>query len=86
MKKILFILLLAIACLGCERGVRVDLKAENAIYGWTYISDDNVMSYEKFRKITIDGHEYLLFVNKNGYSGGICVIHSESCPCKQKKK
>lgn len=83
MKKFLFILLLTIVCVGCERvGSRVNTqeqKVENAMYGWTVMDRGN-----KFRTITIDGHEYLFFVNYNFHS--IAVVHSESCPCKNKKK
>lgn len=86
MKKILFILLLAIACVGCERRVHVDQKAENAMYGWNYLSGDYVSDHTRYRNVVIDNHTYIVFTHKSGHSGGISVVHSENCPCKQKKK
>jgi len=89
MKKLLFILLLAIACIGCKRPTPTDNNAESAIYGWNYLSgtkEYGSIGFIRYRTIIINNHEYLMFTNKDGYSGGICVIHSESCPCKQKRK
>ena len=84
MKKILFVLLLAIACTGCDQhkpGYHAGryTKEENAIYGWEYLDTDT-----KYRTVTIKGHEYIMF--KSDWNGVIAVVHSESCNCKNKKK
>lgn len=49
---------------------------ENSTYGYYYID-----AIRKYRKLQIDDHEYILFTSTRG---NICVIHSESCPCKKK--
>lgn len=83
MKKFLFLLILAIACISCVRHSNYqDSKTEDATYGWNFLD-----TYYKYRVATIDGHQYLIFAYDGpSYGRPMCVIHSESCPCKNKKR
>jgi len=51
---------------------------EDSTYGYYHID-----AIRKYRKLQIDDHEYILFTS---IRGNLCVIHSESCPCRYKKK
>lgn len=79
MKKIIFTFLLAIFCIGC---VPENQKHKGPESTWTYVENNGSSGYAKYKQVTIDGHEYIIFTNQDVHSGGISVIHSESCPCK----
>lgn len=87
MKKLLFILFVLLTYVGCNtipNRNEYTNKEENAEFGWNYI-DKRV----KFRRVIIDEHQYILFMTTHcgGYGSPIItVVHSESCPCKNKKK
>jgi hypothetical protein len=72
MKTTLFILMILL--MGCS-DVPVNQKEKKAEHEYRD-------SYNHVFKITLEGHEYWLF---EGYSKG-GIIHSESCPCKNKSK
>ena len=81
MKKLLFLLII-ITLVSCNNFQYKLEKNEDAMYGWEYL-DSNI----KFRTIKIDDHEYLLFSDRGkSYGKSIFILHSESCPCKKKKK
>lgn len=52
-------------------------KTEDSTYGYHYIDNTH-----KYRKVHIEDHDYFIFKTDRGQ---MCVIHSESCPCKKKK-
>ena len=88
MKKLLFLLIIItlVSCNNSSFQYKLDQyeleKNKNAMYGWEYL-DSNI----KFRTIKIDDHEYLLFSDRGkSYGKSIFILHSESCPCKKKKK
>lgn len=37
-------------------------------------------------KVKVDNHDYIVAKNNTAYGKGICIIHSESCPCKKNNK
>ena len=72
MKKF-FIFLLCIFLFGCDsRSLSIPNSKDHEIY-------HTVCSYVEI--ITIKGHEYIIAAT-NTYDGGVSIIHSESCHCK----
>lgn len=72
MKKF-FIFLLCIFLFGCgSRSLSIPNSKDHEIY-------HTKRSYVEI--VTIKGHEYII-VTTNAYDGGVNIIHSESCHCK----
>lgn len=75
MKKLIFILIMAL-CLSftaCD----YNTKSRNVVsesYSYSIV------------KVKVDNHDYIVAKNNTAYGKGICIIHSESCPCKKNKK
>lgn len=82
MKNIKYLILLIALTMfvGCEAKIRVESKDSKpkplplTVY---QIEDEVVNGY--LQKVTFENHDYLLFSNQ-----GKSMIHSESCPCKNK--
>lgn len=71
MKKF-FIFLLCIFLFGCgSRSLSIPNSKDHEIYYTEYF-------YVEIT--TIKGHEYIIAMN--AYNGGVSIIHSESCHCK----
>lgn len=70
-----FIFLLCILILGCsfsfqnKQDHRPQIRVSNSCI--------------KTEIISLDGHDYVI-AHTNHCSGGISIIHSESCPCKNR--
>ena len=82
MKKLTFIIILAIALISCKQipnnpnNVYSEKPTETNEPTRIHIIEGNAWTY--FQIIEVDGHEYL----SNSNHGGI--VHLESCPCKTK--
>ena len=78
MKRIL--LLIALLFCGCSQN---DAEPTKARRDRCVVTDFDVVG-DRFlfvQKVTIEGHEYLLFSSK--LANPPTVVHSESCPCKE---
>lgn len=74
MKKLIFILIITL-CLSFTSCNNNENVRNTGINNLLYMVD----------KVKVDNHDYLL-ARSTGADGGICIIHSESCPCNKNKK
>ena len=73
MKKLTFILMMAL-CLtftACDDSGNRNNKISNIVY--------------TVDKVKVDNHDYIVAVTTAIGTGGVSIIHSESCECKKNK-
>ncbi len=80
MKKIILLIAAMLTLSACDTSKTYEPITNSKGITEQLISSDVTTN---IKKITIEGHEYLVF-EQSVYCGmSIAVVHSESCPCKK---
>ena len=81
MKKIILLIAAMFALSSCDMEKMYEPTTNEKGVTEQLISTDATSS---ITKVTVEGHEYLVFKNSVYYGSSIAVVHSESCPCHNK--
>ena len=82
MKKIILLIAAMLAFSACDTSMMYEPTTNEHGVTEQLISSDGKSS---ITKVTIEGHEYLVFKNQVYCGSSIAVVHSESCPCHNKE-
>ena len=83
MKKLIFILFALSLTLACDGPTQEIKKEMQVVQVERFKISPETHSSSRVEKWTIEGHEYLLFINK--MANPPTVRHSESCPCHESR-
>lgn len=82
MKKIILLIAAMLAFSACDTSMMYEPTTNQRGVTEQLISSDGLTN---IKKMTIEGHEYLVFEQSVYCGWSIAVVHSESCPCHNKE-